>query len=74
MIPSPVPCSRLELCPEKRVLLHPDLAKVSGSDFLERRLREVHRQCASSQKPGRIGCHVFGHTHFRWDMTLEGIR
>lgn len=65
---------RLELCPEKRVLLHPDLAKVSGSHFLERRLRAVHHRCAGGRRPTGLGCHVFGHTHFRWDMTLEGIR
>jgi len=59
---------------EARPLLHPDLAKVSGSHFLERRLRAVHRRLRQRAEVRGVGCHVFGHTHFRWDMTLEGIR
>eukprot|EP00963_Diacronema_lutheri_P014228 scaffold2858_cov659-Pavlova_lutheri.AAC.199 len=56
-----VPDTRLN--PEKRMLTHPSLLEVVGSDFLGRRVR-------------RIGpdVHVFGHSHFGWDMVLEGTR
>lgn len=60
---------RLELCPEKRMLFYPNLPKVVGSDFLEARVREVHGMEGSLS-----ACHVFGHTHFCWDATLNGIR
>ncbi|KAK8444827.1 hypothetical protein SEVIR_9G207000v4 [Setaria viridis] len=60
---------RQELCPEKRMLYYPYLPKVIGSDFLERRLRDIH----SNRKDGSA-CHVFGHTHFCWDSVVDGIR
>ncbi|XP_024542337.1 uncharacterized protein LOC9648112 isoform X2 [Selaginella moellendorffii] len=60
---------RPELCPEKRMLFYPNLPKVIGSDFLERRLRSIH---GSSGNSGAL--HVFGHTHFSWDATVDGIR
>ena len=41
----------------------PALAKAVGSTFLERRV--------ASLKPD---VHVFGHTHFGWDATLDGTR
>lgn len=62
---------RQELCPEKRMLFYPNLPKIIGSDFLEARLRSIHNvevQGSSS------ACHVFGHTHFCWDVVLDGIR
>ena len=49
--------------PEKRYLFVPALAKAVGSTFLERRV--------ASLKPD---VHVFGHTHFGWDATLDGTR
>lgn len=60
---------RPELCPEKRMLFYPNLPKVVGSDYLEARVREVHGMEGSLS-----ACHVFGHTHFCWDATLDGIR
>ncbi|MCO5547063.1 hypothetical protein L7F22_000504 [Adiantum nelumboides] len=60
---------RLELCPEKRMLFYPNLPKVVGSDYLEASVRRVHSIDGSSS-----ACHVFGHTHFCWDATLDGIR
>ena len=54
---------RPELVPEKRYLFVPALAKAVGSTFLERRV--------ASLKPD---VHVFGHTHFGWDATLDGTR
>ncbi|XP_022955128.1 uncharacterized protein LOC111457188 isoform X2 [Cucurbita moschata] len=61
---------RLELCPEKRMLFYPKLPKIIGSDYLEHRIRSIHRR----SKESISGCHVFGHTHFCWDHTLDGIR
>jgi len=53
-----------ELLPEKRFLTYPNLAKAVGSLPLGDRLRLL--------KPD---VHVFGHTHFSWDATLDdGIR
>ncbi|GAQ86517.1 hypothetical protein KFL_002940030 [Klebsormidium nitens] len=58
---------RLELIPEKRFLFYPNLAKAVGSHALEARVRAIHAA-------GAPGCHLFGHTHFSWDMTLDGVR
>ncbi|XP_073001687.1 uncharacterized protein [Typha latifolia] len=60
---------RQELCPEKRMLFYPKLPKIIGSDFLEVRLRSIHKSSGS-----RSACHVFGHTHFCWDAVIDGIR
>ncbi|KAM7479545.1 hypothetical protein LguiA_027758 [Lonicera macranthoides] len=60
---------RQELCPEKRMLFYPNLPKIIGSDFLEARLRSIHKVDGSAS-----ACHVFGHTHFCWDAMLDGIR
>lgn len=60
---------RQELCPEKRMLYYPNLPKVIGSDFLERRLRAIH-----SNREDGAACHVFGHTHFCWDSVVDEIR
>ena len=54
---------RIELIPEKRFLFYPHLAKAVGSDFLAKRV--------SLLTPS---LHVFGHTHFGWDMEMEGVR
>ncbi|PSC76652.1 Metallo-dependent [Micractinium conductrix] len=54
---------RQELLPEKRMLYYPNLAKASGSDALEARVRRL-----------RPLAHVFGHTHFSWDAQVDGIR
>mmetsp|Transcript_37428 Transcript_37428/g.116592 ORF Transcript_37428/g.116592 Transcript_37428/m.116592 type:complete len:405 (+) Transcript_37428:70-1284(+) len=54
---------RLELLPEKRFLFQPNLAKVAGSSWIRRRVDEL-----------RPDVHVFGHTHFAWDMELDGVR
>jgi hypothetical protein len=51
------------------MLYYPYLPKVIGSDFLERRLRDIH----SNRKDG-AACHVFGHTHFCWDSVVDEIR
>lgn len=60
---------RQELCPEKRMLFYPHLPKIVGSDCLEVRLRSIHGTNGNA-----FACHVFGHTHFCWDATLDGIR
>ncbi|ERN10220.1 uncharacterized protein LOC18438392 [Amborella trichopoda] len=60
---------RPELCPEKRMLFYPNLPKVIGSDYLEARLRTLHGIHGSPH-----ACHMFGHTHFCWDIWLQGIR
>ena len=54
---------RLELVPEKRFLVSPELPKVVGSDPLERQLRDVG-----------VDLHVFGHTHLPIDLDIEGVR
>ncbi|KAH6758323.1 hypothetical protein C2S51_018558 [Perilla frutescens var. frutescens] len=60
---------RQELCPEKRMLFYPNLPKVIGSKYLEKRIRAIH------ETEGRQStCHVFGHTHFCWDAVHDGIR
>ncbi|KAG1681526.1 hypothetical protein FOA52_014032 [Chlamydomonas sp. UWO 241] len=54
----------VRLNPEKRFLTFPNLAKAVGSDPLGERVRRLHP-----------AVHVFGHTHFSWDATLEnGVR
>ncbi|CAN4085364.1 unnamed protein product [Withania somnifera] len=60
---------RLELCPEKRMLFYPNLPKMIGSDFLEARIRYIHGARGRTN-----ACHIFGHTHFCWDVVLDGIR
>lgn len=55
---------RVELMPEKRFLFQPNLPKIVGSDFVRQRVRELEPDL-----------HVFGHSHFPWDMTLDdGVR
>jgi hypothetical protein len=46
-----------------RYLFFPSLAKASGSTFLAGRIERL-----------RPDLHVFGHTHFGWDSTLDGVR
>uniref|UniRef100_A0ACD5TP12 Uncharacterized protein n=1 Tax=Avena sativa TaxID=4498 RepID=A0ACD5TP12_AVESA len=60
---------RQELCPEKRMLFYPNLPKLIGSDYLERRLRAIHNSAEAG-----AACHVFGHTHFCWDSVVDDIR
>ncbi|CAI5472477.1 unnamed protein product [Closterium sp. Yama58-4] len=60
---------RIDLLPEKRMLLYPNLAKMAGSHRLEARVRAVHGPRGSP-----TACHVFGHTHFHWDSWVDGIR
>ena len=54
---------RIDLVPEKRFLYVPALNKAVGSRPLGDRI-------------GRLApeAHVFGHTHFGWDATLDGTR
>lgn len=55
---------RQELLPEKRFLFQPNLSKVVGSDLLRERVDTL-----------RPDMHVFGHSHFPWDMQLsDGVR
>ena len=51
---------RRQLC---GFLMEPLIARVSGSDVLERQVRRV-----------MPNVHVFGHTHTPTDMVLDGIR
>jgi len=54
---------RLEVNPEKRYLTQPQLAKVVGSNYLRERVEQL-----------RPDVHVFGHTHFGYDMVVDGVR
>lgn len=54
---------REELLPEKRFLFLPCLPKASGSAYLGARVAELASDV-----------HCFGHTHFAWDMSLDGTR
>lgn len=55
---------RQELMPEKRFLFQPNLIKIVGSDFVRKRVDQLSPDL-----------HIFGHTHFPWDMTLQdGVR
>eukprot|EP00602_Paraphysomonas_sp_CaronLab_P004285 CAMPEP_0185029206 /NCGR_PEP_ID=MMETSP1103-20130426/15373_1 /TAXON_ID=36769 /ORGANISM="Paraphysomonas bandaiensis, Strain Caron Lab Isolate" /LENGTH=278 /DNA_ID=CAMNT_0027563865 /DNA_START=500 /DNA_END=1336 /DNA_ORIENTATION=+ len=54
---------RQELMPEKKYLLEPLLAKVIGSDPLEKQIRQLQPDL-----------HIFGHTHIPIELTLDGIR
>ena len=51
----------LELIPEKRYLFFPNLVKASGSVPLGQRVAAL--------KPD---VHIFGHSHFSWDTTING--
>jgi hypothetical protein len=81
---------RLELCPEKRMLFYPNLPKAVGSDFILRRIETLRTHgldefgsgeggvkvgvAKARAKAEREHLHVFGHTHFGWDQTLDGVR
>lgn len=54
---------KIELTPEKRYLFCPALMKAIGSSFLERRIDKL-----------RPDLHIFGHTHFGCDRTVDDIR
>ena len=45
------------------MLFQPNLGKASGSSYIARRIEEL-----------RPIAHVFGHTHFLWDTTINGVR
>ena len=72
---------RLELCPEKRMLFYPNLPKAVGSDFILARIAPLathglspERKAEQRESRAREHVHVFGHTHFGWDQTLDGVR
>lgn len=52
-----------DLLPEKRWLHFPNLAKACGSDYLRMRVHKL-----------RPKCHIYGHTHFTGDITIDGTR
>ena len=56
-----LPDQRLML--EKRFLTYPNLFKAVGSEPLGRRIKSL-----------QPNMHVFGHSHFSWDMRLDGTR
>ena len=60
---------RLELIPEKRMLFYPRLAQASGSEFLRKRVDTLKARV----NEGNL-THAFGHTHFGWNQTLDGVR
>jgi hypothetical protein len=64
---NPVGCgyaaSLQALLPEKRFLYYSNLPKAVGSLPLGRRLQRL-----------RPDIHIFGHTHFAWDATIDGER
>ena len=45
------------------MLFQPNLSKAVGSNYIARRIEEL--------KPL---VHIFGHTHFQWDATIDGVR
>ena len=45
------------------MLYQPNLAKAAGSDLLAKRICQL-----------RPIAHVFGHTHFNWDCSIDGVR
>lgn len=54
----------LELMPEKRFLFTPNLTQIVGSNFIRERVKALQPDL-----------HIFGHSHFPWDMTLsDGVR
>jgi len=54
----------VELMPEKRFLFQPNLTQIVGSNFVRDRVRQLEPDL-----------HIFGHTHFPWDMRLaDGVR
>lgn len=54
---------RQELMPEKRFLFQPNLPKIVGSNLIKDRVASLSPDL-----------HIFGHTHFPWDMTIDGTR
>ncbi|CAK0840162.1 unnamed protein product [Prorocentrum cordatum] len=54
---------RIELHPEKRFSMQPNLAKLIGSNWIRARVEQL-----------RPDVHIFGHTHYCWDMRLDGTR
>jgi len=54
---------RQELLSEKRFLFHPNLAGIVGSDYVRKRVEEELES----------DVHVFGHTHFEWDVHLHHL-
>ena len=61
-LPPPHPASPAPCLPAPPPLLQ-NLAKAAGSDPLARRVAQL-----------RPDVHCFGHTHFSWDATIEGVR
>lgn len=59
---------RPELLPEKRALAYPPLAKVVGSAPLRQRVERLVGEASQHV------CHIFGHTHYGWSQTLDGVR
>jgi hypothetical protein len=66
------------------MLFYPNLPKAVGSDFILKRIQglaQLGARIGSAVGGGGDGgggggehLHVFGHTHFGWDATIEGIR
>ena len=54
---------RIELNCEKRFLYLPTLNHAVGSQYLQQRVEKL-----------QPSLHLFGHTHFGWDATIDGIR
>ena len=54
---------RLELLPPREYLFFKALPQVAGSHLIERQIRQL-----------RSYIHVFGHSHIRRDLLLDGIR
>ena len=45
------------------MLYQPNLAKAVGSNYVAQRIDEL-----------RPVAHIFGHTHFLWDATIDKVR
>lgn len=54
---------RPELLPPRRYLFFKALPQVAGSFLIEQQIRQLQSTI-----------HIFGHSHIKWDVELEGIR
>ena len=56
------------------MLFYPNLPKAVGSDFVMRRIQNLRAEQPPGARRVRTHVHCFGHTHFGWDATIDGVR
>ena len=66
---------RMELVPEKRFLLFPNLTQACGSTLLRERVESIANvlNLDEGEKNDKL-THCFGHTHFSWNLVLDHVR